>query len=452
MVDPKEVAENILKIAKKHGCTAQVNMLKSDSKEISLRKGEIEQLLTSVDISTGVRLFKGKRNIIIAFSGKDFGNMESKLTNALESIDFLSEDKYKRLLKPGEFSGPVKDLELTDNAFEKLDISTIKEAMKRIEASALAFSNKIIPSDMANFSGSRTDIHQFTTEGLSKSFFKTSYSFSFTAVAEDKDRGLKERDYWSEYKRHFSELPALEEIGRIGEIAAEKAVKRLGGKKIKSGKRKVVFFRPAAGDLLDLLCDAVDGEEIVLKNSFMVDKLGEKLFPDIITVMDDPLIKRYPGSYPFDGEGVTGMPKAIIEKGKLLTYLHNSYSAAKLNMKLTGNASRGISAEPHIAVGNFHLQSGQGSLEDLLHEMKEGLLVNELYVSGINSVTGNFSFGCTGFLVENGAATMPVKEITIAGNILELYQNVIAIADDNLWKSTITSPSILVSKLAVAGT
>ena len=136
----------------------------------------------------------------------------------------------------------------------------------------------------------------------------------------------------------------------------------------------------------------------------------------------------------------------------MLTYLHNSYSAAKLDMKLTGNASRGISSEPHIAVGNFFLQSGQGSLEDLLLEMKEGILVNELYVSGINSVTGDFSFGCTGFLVENGVATMPVKEITIAGNLLELYQNVVAIADDNLWKSTITSPSILVSRLAVAGT
>jgi PmbA protein len=449
MVDLKEVAENILRIAGKHGCSAQVNMIKGDSRDISLRKGEVEQRLTSVAISTGIRLFKGKKSTIISFSGEDFGAMEDKIKTALESIDFLSEDEYKRLLKPSEFKGPVPDLELTDKAYENLDINGVKEALKRIEARALAFSNKIIPSDMAEFSGSKTDIYQFTTEGLSKSFFKTSYSFGYTAVVEDK--GLKERDSWSEYKRHFSDLPGLEEINRIGEIAAGRALKRLGGKKIKGGDRKIVFSRRTAEDLLDLLCDALDGEEIVLKNSFLVDKLGEKLFPDIITVMDDPSIKRYPGSYPFDGEGVPGRTKAVIEKGKLQTYLHNSYSAGKLNMGLTGNASRGISSEPHITVGNFYLQPGQGSLEDLLHEMKKGLLVDDLFVSGINSVTGNFSFGCTGFLVENGVATMPVKEITVAGNLLELFQNIAAIADDSLWKSSITSPSILVSKLAVAG-
>jgi len=120
-------------------------------------------------------------------------------------------------------------------------------------------------------------------------------------------------------------------------------------------------------------------------------------------------------------------------------------------MNLTANASHSLSSPPHIKVGNFYLQSGQGSLDDLVREMKTGVLVDDLFVSGINSVTGDFSFGCSGFLVENGQTTMPVKEITIAGNLLDLYKNVAAIADDNLWKSSITSPSILVSKLAVAG-
>jgi PmbA protein len=447
------VAENILKISKKHDCTAQITMIQSDAKDISLRNGEIEQLLTSVAVSTGVRLFKGEKSTIIAFSGEDFDNMEAKIKTALQNFEYLSDDEYKRLLTPVEFSGsqPVKDLDLTDNGYDALDLKQIKKELQRIESGALAFSNKIIPSEMAEFSGARSKINLFTSEGVNKSYCRTIYVFSYSAVAEDRAKGLKERDYWSERKRHFAALPSPENIGRIGEIAAEKAIKRLGGKKIKSGERKVLFSRRTAGSLLDLLCDAVDGEEIVIKNSFLVDRLGEKLFPEIITIVDDPSIQAYPGSYPFDGEGLNGKTKLVVEKGKLLTYLQNSYSAGKLNMNLTGNASHSISSAPHIKVGNFYLQSGQGSLDDLVREMRAGVLVDDLFVSGLNSVTGDFSFGCSGFLVENGKTTMPVKEITIAGNLLELYKNVVAIADDNLWKASITSPSILVSKLAVAG-
>ncbi|MGD2085369.1 MAG: TldD/PmbA family protein [Candidatus Aminicenantes bacterium] len=448
------VAEDILKISKKHDCTAQITMIQNDAKDISLRNGEIEQLLTSVAISTGVRLFKGDKSTIIAFSGEDFDNMETKIKTALQNFEYLSDDQYIRLLTPEEFnsSHPLKALDLIDNGYDALDFKQIKKALQRIESGALAFSNKIIPSEMAEFSGSRSKIHLFTSDGVNKSYSKTLYMFSYTAVAEDKSKGLKEQDYWNERKRHFAALPSLENIGAIGEIAAEKAIKRLGGKKIKSGERKVIFSRRTASSLLSLLCDAVDGEEIVIKNSFLVDRLGEKLYPENITIVDDPFIEAYPGSYPFDGEGMNGKTKVIIEKGKLLTYLHNSYSAGKLNMNLTGNASHSISSPPHIKVGNFYLQGGQGSLDDLVRDMKEGVLVDGLFVSGINSVTGDFSFGCSGFLVENGKTTMPVKEITIAGNLLELYKNVVAIADDNLWKASITSPSILVSKLAVAGT
>ena len=168
--------------------------------------------------------------------------------------------------------------------------------------------------------------------------------------------------------------------------------------------------------------------------------------------MDDPCLPRYLGSYPFDGEGMNGITKAANEKGKLMTYLHNSYSAGKLNMPLTGNASREISAAPGITSGNFYLQPGRGKMEDLLPELKNGLLVDDLFTSGMNDVTGDFSFGCSGFLVEKGKITAPVKEITIAGNILELFKNILEIADDNEYKSAVSSPSFLVSSLAVSGT
>jgi PmbA protein len=443
------VAKEILEIARSHQCSAQVTMAESLSKDISLRNGQIEHLLTSTAISTGVRLFKDKRSTIIAFSGEDFGNMKAKLETALENLQYLSQDSFKRLLTAQEFGDAPAELDLSDGKFDSLDIPHVVDALKQIENRALAFSNKITPADMAEFSGISTNFHLFTSEGVDKSFDKTLYTFSYTAVAQE--NGQKERDYWYEKNRYFSQLPPMEEIGMIGEKAAERAIKRLGGKKIPSGERKTVFSYRTAGSLLSLLSDALDGEEIVVKNSFLLDRLGQTLFPEKVTIIDDPLLDRYPGSYPFDGEGMNSKTKAVVEKGKIVSYLHNSYSAGKLGMELTGNASRSISSEPHIMVGNFYLQSGQASLDDLLLEMKEGLLVDELYVSGMNAVTGDFSFGCSGFLVEKGKITAPVREITIAGNLLELFKNILEIGNDNRWQSSLTSPSILVSKLSVGG-
>lgn len=449
MVNCPEIAETILNIARKNTCGAQVTMVQTDSKDINVREGKIEHLLSSMSISTGVRLFKNKKSAIISFSGSDFENMEPKIKTALETIDYLGEDDTKRLLNSAEFGEKIKKVVLDDGHFNNIKTAEVKETLKSIEADGLALSNKIFPSEMAEFSASHTRVHLFSTQGLTKSYSKSYYSFAYNAVAESK--GQKEVDYWYENKRFFKELFVPELIGNIGKRAADRALKRLEGKKIKSAERPVVFSYRTASSLLRLLFSALDGEDILLRNSFLVDKLGQKLFPDKITILDDPFIDRYPGSYPFDGEGMNGKRKAVMEKGKLLTYLHNSYSAAKLNMALTGNASRTISHTPGITSGNFYLEPGQGKMEDLLHEMKSGLLVEDLFLSGMNSVNGDFSFGCSGFLVEKGLAASPVKEITIAGNILDLFKNVLEIADDNPYKTSISSPSTLVSKLAIAG-
>jgi len=451
MIKPSEIADTVLTIAKKHRCGVQVTMVESDSKDISVREGKIEHLLSSMAISTGVRLFKGKKNAIISFSGDEFDDMEAKIKTVLETIDYLGEDKAKRLLNNKEIGEGVKPLELDDGAFENLNIDSVAETLKGIEAEGLAVSPKISPAETAEFSASRSRVHLFSSEGLAKSYSRSYYSFAYSAVAEDKEKKLKEVDSWYESKRVFSEVSEPRLVAGIGKRAAERALKRLGGKKIASGERPVVFTPRTASTLLGLLAEATDGENVLLRRSFLVDKLGQTLFPRIVTVIDDPHIQKYIGSYPFDGEGMNGKPKAVFEKGKLTTYLHNSYSAARLNMALTGNASRTLSAAPGIKTGNFYLQPGTGNRDDLLHEMNDGLLVEDLFTSGMNDVTGDFSFGCSGFLVEKGKIAAPVKEITIAGNILQLYKNILAIADDGESKRIISSPSILVSKLAVAG-
>lgn len=451
MINAPEIAETILKIAGKQNCGVQVTIVESDSKDISVREGKIENLLSSMAISSGVRLFKGKKSAIISFSGDEFDDMESKIKTVLDSIDYLGDDEAKRLLTGSEFGESVKEMQLNDNYYDNINIEEVAGILKGIEADGMAVSPNMTTAEMAEFSASNSRIHLFSSEGLSKSYSKSYYSFSYSAVAEDKTKKLKEVDSWYENKRFYEEVSAPGLVGNIGRKAAERALKRLGGQKIKSGERPVAFTPRTASSLLKLFYYAVNGEDILLRNSFLVDRLGQELFTEKITVIDDPLIDKYVGSFPFDGEGMNGKPKPVIEKGKLVTYLHNSYSAAKLKMPLTGNASRSLSAAPGITSGNFYLVPGKGSLEDLLREMKDGLLVEDLFTSGMNEVTGDFSFGCSGYLVEKGKVTMPVKEITIAGNLLDLFKNILEIADDDEGKRIISSPSFLVSGLSVAG-
>ncbi len=441
-----EIGESILRIARQNNCAAQVTIVQKDARDIHVRKGEIEHLLTSMSISTGIRLFSGKKSINISFSGRDFNNMENKIKTALEDMVYLEDDEARRLLQDKEFGGQPEEIDLDDRCFESISTPQVVETLKAIEARGIALDPRIIPSEMAEFSAARTRVNLFSSSGLNKHYARSSYSFYYAAVAED--QGLKEVDSWYEQKRYFTELSNLE---RIGETAAQKALRKLGGKKTKSGQKRVIFSARTASSILDLLAAALDGEEILLGNSFLVGKLGEKLFSQPITIEDNPLMNRNLGSYPFDGEGMNGMRKLVVAQGKLLTYLHNSYSAAKLKMELTGNASVAVSSSPGIKNGNFYLKPGAGTLDDLVKEIKQGILVDDLFSTGMNEVTGDFSFGCSGFMIENGTQTQPIKEITIAGNLIDLFRSIEAVADDNEWKGSVSSPSFLVSNLTIAG-
>jgi PmbA protein len=443
-----EIGENVIRIAREHNCLAQVTIVEKDSKDISVRKGEIEHILSSTTISTGVRLFKGKKSTIISFSGYDFYDIDIKIRRAFKELIYLEDDESKRLLNSDQFGSKIPAVELDDNGYDRIGTAEAVKILRIIEEKALASSPKIIPSEKADFSQSRNRISLFSSQGLHKSYRRSYYFFSYTAVAEDKEKGKKEIDSYHVNKRFFNDLSNLENIGII---AAERALKKMGGRKIKSAEMKVIFSHRIAPAVMNLLFSALKGEAVLSRNSFLVGRLEEKIFPNRITIEDNPLINRFLGSYPFDGEGMNGRKKLVIERGRLLTYLHNSYSAERLKMKLTGNASLSLSSAPGIESGNFFLRQGQGSLDELANELNKGLLIEELFLSGMNTVTGDFSFGCSGFMVERGRVIYPVKEITVAGNLLNLFKNIIEIADDNEWKSSISCPSFLVSKLNIAG-
>jgi PmbA protein len=451
VLKPSAITEKILSIAKKQNCNVQVTVIEADSKYVCLRKGEIEQLVSSLAISTGVRLFKENRSIIISFSGDiNTKDLEAKIEKSINDMIYLGKDKAKILLDKDQFSkGKLTPLQLDDKNFDNIRIPEVAQKLEKIEKQGLAVSDKIIPSEMAEFYGQRNKINITTSQGLSNSYSTSNYSFYYNAVAESK--GQKEVEYWYEKNRSLDTLHFKGSIEGIGREAAERALRKLGGQKITSGDKAVVFSSRTASSLLRLLFYAVKGEDVLLKNSFLVDKLGKTIFSKNITIIDNPLIPKSQGSYPFDGEGRCGQEKRVVDKGKLLTYLHNSYSAQRLNMALTGNASTTISVAPGITCGNFYLMPGMGTQEDLIKEMKNGLLVESIFLSGMNNVTGDFSFGCSGFLIKNGRVTQPVKEITIAGNFLDLFNKVVQIADDDEHKTAVSSPAFLVSSLNIAG-
>jgi len=257
-----------------------------------------------------------------------------------------------------------------------------------------------------------------------------------------------QRDYWYSVARTLAKLESPEEVGRI---AAERTLRRLGARKIKTQKVPIVFDRQTAGALLDHIFDAVNGDAIYRHASFLAGKLGAKPFGGNLTVIDDGTIAGGFGTRPFDGEGVPTRRTTVIENGELKSYLLNTYTAKKLGLATTGNAARGLAGTPGIGNGNFYLQPGEKSQEEIIKGVKQGLLVTEFLGFGVNLVTGDFSRGASGMWIENGEPAYPVEEITVAGNLGEMFSNLAEIGNDLIWRGSVACPTLRIEGMTIAG-
>jgi PmbA protein len=261
------------------------------------------------------------------------------------------------------------------------------------------------------------------------------------------DGTAMERDYDFTSALHASDLDAAEAIGRN---AGERAVARINPRKVATKRVPVVFDRRVAGGLVGHLAGAINGSAIARKTSFLKDKLGERLFPPGIHIVDDPLRRRGLRSRPFDGEGVAGRRLAIVEDGVLKTWLLDCATARELNLATTGHAQRGVSSAPSPGASNLHLEAGRLSPDELIADITEGFYVTELIGMGVNQVTGDYSRGATGFWIENGRRTYPVSEVTIAGNLIDMFRGLTP-ANDLEFRFGINAPSLRVEGLTVAG-
>ena len=413
---------------------------------VSVRKGEVEKLKEAGSKAVGLRVLIGKKQGSAYTSDLTPEGVEQMVRAALELAHITSEDPFAGLPDPEELGKLEGDLELFYEETALVPAEQKISIARQAEAAAMAADERIANSEGAGF-GSYAGSRVFAnSRGFVGSYRTSSCSLSTTPVAKLGDS--MERDYWYTMARQFSKLESPESVGRK---ATERAVRRLGARKIDTQKAPIIFDRTLAPSLLGHIFDAASGETIYRKSSFFVDKLGQSVASEKLTLIDDATLVGRFGTSPYDDEGVTSRRTPILEKGVLKNYMLNTYTGRKLGMKTTGNASRGLSGAPSISHGNLFLEPGELTQEQIFKAIGRGLFVTELIGFGVNIVTGDYSRGAVGLWIEGGEIAYPVSEITIAGNLKEMLMDIAYVGSDLEFRGSVNSPTLAIGEMMISG-
>ncbi len=413
------------------------------SLHVTVRGGEMEEVDNSEGRDIGLRVLIGKQQACVSSSDLSAKSLEKLAERAVAMASLAPEDPYcgladeKLLSKNG-----ADELELFDGA--ELTPEDLLERARRIEAAALSVKGVTQAEGMTAVLSSSA-VQFLASNGFDKGWRSSHHGLSGMALAVRGDD--MERDYDYSGTRWLADLKSPEDVGRK---AGERVIARLGAKQIGSGNLPVLFDRRVAGSLLSAFIGAISGSAIARGTSFLKDKMNEEVFSRHINIIDDPLIIRGHGSRPWDGEGVQVRKQNLIENGVLKTWLLNTSTARQLGLTSTGHGARGISTPPGIAASNTRIEAGAKSPEMMMKEIGKGLLVAEMFGPSLNPNTGDYSVGVAGFAVENGQISHPVSEITIAGNILNMYKT-LEPANDLVFDGAIVSPSLLIESMTIAG-
>jgi PmbA protein len=410
---------------------------------ITVRLGDLEEVEREESRDLGLRVFVGRRQATV--SGSDISpQARAKLVERAVAMARLApEDPYAGLADPDRLArGPFADLDLFDPTEPSPETL---EAQARAAEEVARATPGVTNSDGASASWSAGAWRLVTSGGFSGDHRASGFSISASAIAGD-ENGMETGHDWRS-TRWQGDLPSPEAIGAE---AGRRAVGRLGARKIASTTAPVIFENRLAMSLISPLIGAISGPAIARGTSFLKDKLGEQVFTKGIVLTDDPHRRRGLGSSPFDDEGVANRAMNLIDDGVLTTWLLNSSSARQLGLSTTGHASRGLAGPPGVGVSNLTLQPGERDQAGLMRDAGEGLLVTSMFGPSLNGNTGDWSVGCSGFWFENGEIAYPVNEITVAGNLVDIYGRLIPGSDLEL-RGASNAPSLLVDALAIAG-
>ena len=442
------LAQDIVRRAMAGGATAAECVIREgDEFSTLVRLGQVETLKEAGSKSIGVRVFHGKRAASTYSSDFSREGLNRMLNSALALARITSEDPYSGIPEPSQLGSISGDLDLYSSDVYSLPGEERISYARRTEKAAIDFDPRIKNSEGGSFDAATGHRILANSHGFVGEYKRSSCSIAAIPIAQS-ENGAMQRDYWFSVARSLRRLDSPEQVGKI---AAQRTLRRLGARKVKTAQVPIVFDPMVANSILDHIFEGINGDSVYRGASFLAGKLGVKIAGDQVTVIDDGTIPGGFGTSPFDGEGVPTRRTVVIENGVLKSYLMNTYTAKKLGLETTANASRGLAGTPGIGPGNYFLQPGSKTPRQIISGIKEGLYVTEFLGHGANLVTGDYSRGASGLWISGGELAFPVEEITVAGNLKELFFNISEIGNDLEFRGSMACPTIRIDGLTVGG-
>ena len=429
--------------------SADALLVQSDLLEARVRGAEIDFVKQAREQILGIRSFvEGGQGLRSAIASTSDLRPEAIARSAEECVALAhatAEDPSAGLPQDG-FPSEIPDLALFAPGEHPFAVEERIASARQAEQAARAVDPRISNSEGSQVGSDFSRIVYATSTGFMGEYQTASHSLYSEPVASQD--GIMQRDYWLTVGRRLS---GLEDPAHVGKRAAERALRRLGARRVPTCEVPVIFDPLTAPSLLGHLVTCINGYALYRGTSFLAGRLGEGIASSEVTVIDDGRLPGGLGSKPFDGEGQLTGRTVVVEEGRLASYLLDTYSARKLNLRSTANAARSAASAPGVAPTNLWLEPGRLTLDEIIGTTERGLLVTELIGMGFNPVTGDYSRGVAGFWIEAGEIVHPVEEITIAGHLGEMLSNIDAIGDDLLWLGRVASPSLRIARMTVAG-
>jgi PmbA protein len=446
----QDLAAEVVRRARKLGADHAEVMIRSGTEfTAAVRMGEIDTLSAAVSKAMGVRVFKGKKKFLTYTSDFDLDAIDRVVRESLALAELTGDDDANGLPAAEELAdaATAPDLALHDAAIDAIPTEKRVAMALAAEKAAFDFDPRITNSAGADFSSADETTVLANSLGFAGTYRESSVSLSVSPVVAA--GGKKQTDYWFSRSRRAADLAPPAEVGRE---AARRVLRRLDPLKPATRAVPVVLDPLMAAGLVRMVFMAASGDMVWRKQTFLADRLGQAIASDLVTIVDDPLRPGELGSRPFDAEGVRSRQNVIIERGVLRQFLTSTYSARRLGGRSTGNASRGVTAEPGVGPSNLYLEPGPHDPEELIASVADGLYVTNMMGFGVNMVKGDFSRGAAGIWIENGKLTRPVAEITIAGNMNDILKGIVMVGNDihHDWGS-VRAPSLKIATVTVSG-
>ncbi len=437
----------VLRHAAAAGATAADALaVESDGTAVTVRLRQIEKVSKARERRIGIRTFVGNASAVLSTADCATEALERLASDAVAFARVTAPDPAAGLPPPSDLAGALAELDLYDRAVEELSTARQIELALAAENAALDADPAITNSEGAECSSATARIVYGTSGGFHGGYDVSSVSLHVVPIAAR--GGTMQRDYWYTTARR---LDRLEPPEHVGATAARRALRRLDARKVPTCEVPVVFDPETAAGLVRHLAGAASGSAIYRGTSFLRDKLGQVIASPQVTVHDDGTLPGGLGSKPFDGEGVPTRRTVLVDSGVLRSYLLDTYSARKLALATTGNAARGVAEAPTVAPTNLFVLPGPHRPEEIIASVERGLYVTELIGYGVNGVTGDYSRGAVGMWIENGAFTHAVDEITIAGNLLDMYRDIDMVGTDLAMRGSVAAPTLRIARMTVAG-